>query len=186
MRAINGFTDPLNNNSHPLSNPTISTNTNTATTASTTTNNLSSSSPPPPPHHPQKSSISTNAAFLNLPLYLVDIRHDISHNSISPLNTLRFAVSGILAFVKSRYWDVLEIGVWEVIRKLGVDGISLLPRRNGENEEDEEGGGGNNNQNAIATSTTHNRNYYNNNTISDDTNELPSHTPSLTKCATVC
>lgn len=65
--------------------------------------------------HQKKSatlSVSHCCALAGLPLWLVDIRHDASHNELPSLNICRLGAIESLVFWKGRYWDVLEEKVW--------------------------------------------------------------------------
>ncbi|GMH48770.1 hypothetical protein TL16_g00367 [Triparma laevis f. inornata] len=52
------------------------------------------------------SSVSSIAQSLNLPSWLVDLRHDISHNDLPTLPCLRVASLQFLEFLFERFWDV--------------------------------------------------------------------------------
>jgi len=65
--------------------------------------------------HQRKSSllsVSHCCALAGLPLWIVDIRHDASHNDLPSLGLCRIGAIETLRFWKTRYWDTLESKVW--------------------------------------------------------------------------
>ena len=65
--------------------------------------------------HQKKStllSVSHCCALAGLPLWIVDIRHDASHNDLPSLGLCRIGAIESLRFWKTRYWDTLENKVW--------------------------------------------------------------------------
>ena len=48
--------------------------------------------------------VSVLCAEMGIPTWLVDIRHEASHNALPTLGVLRLAASTLLEFLKSEYW----------------------------------------------------------------------------------
>lgn len=49
-------------------------------------------------------SVSILCGHLGIPSWLVDVRHEASHNALPTLGVLRLAASTLLEFLKSQYW----------------------------------------------------------------------------------
>jgi len=65
--------------------------------------------------HQKKSallSVSHCCALAGLPLWIVDVRHDASHNELPSLGVCRIAALESLRFWRGRYWESLEERVW--------------------------------------------------------------------------
>ena len=79
--------------------------------------------------HQRKSSllsVSHCCALAGLPLWIVDIRHDASHNDLPSLGLCRIGAIESLRFWKTRYWDTLENKVWGKKSEIGA-----LPNNDG-------------------------------------------------------
>jgi ribosomal biogenesis protein LAS1 len=50
------------------------------------------------------SSVSLLCAQLGIPAWIVDIRHEASHNALPTLSVLRLATSTLMEFLKNEYW----------------------------------------------------------------------------------
>ena len=73
--------------------------------------------------HQRKSSllsVSHCCALAGLPLWIVDIRHDASHNDLPSLGLCRIGAIESLRFWKTRYWDTLEDKVWGKKSEIGT------------------------------------------------------------------
>lgn len=73
--------------------------------------------------HQRKSSllsVSHCCALAGLPLWIVDIRHDASHNDLPSLGLCRIGAIESLRFWKTRYWDTLESKVWGKKSEIGA------------------------------------------------------------------
>lgn len=73
--------------------------------------------------HQRKSSllsVSHCCALAGLPLWIVDIRHDASHNDLPSLGLCRIGAIESLRFWKTRYWDTLENKVWGKKSEIGT------------------------------------------------------------------
>lgn len=73
--------------------------------------------------HQRKSSllsVSHCCALAGLPLWIVDIRHDASHNDLPSLGLCRIGAIESLRFWKTRYWDTLEKKVWGKKSEIGT------------------------------------------------------------------
>ena len=73
--------------------------------------------------HQRKSSllsVSHCCAQAGLPLWIVDIRHDASHNDLPSLGLCRIGAIESLRFWKTRYWDTLESKVWGKKNEIGA------------------------------------------------------------------
>ena len=76
--------------------------------------------------HQKKSatlSVSHCCALAGLPLWIVDIRHDASHNDLPSLGLCRIGAIESLRFWKTRYWDTLESKVWGMRSEIGTNNI---------------------------------------------------------------
>ncbi|KAL3800803.1 hypothetical protein HJC23_001640 [Cyclotella cryptica] len=65
--------------------------------------------------HQKKSALLSVAhccSLAGLPLWIVDVRHDASHNDLPSLGVCRIGALESLKFWKGRYWDSLEEKVW--------------------------------------------------------------------------
>jgi ribosomal biogenesis protein LAS1 len=65
--------------------------------------------------HQKKSALLSVAhccSLAGLPLWIVDIRHDASHNDLPSLGVCRIGALESLKFWKGRYWDALDEKVW--------------------------------------------------------------------------
>ena len=52
-----------------------------------------------------KKSVAVLATDIGIPSWVVDLRHDIAHNELPSLATLRMAASTLIAFFHDNYWD---------------------------------------------------------------------------------
>jgi ribosomal biogenesis protein LAS1 len=59
------------------------------------------------------SSVASIASSLGLPGWLVDLRHDISHNDLPELGCLRLGAAQLLGFVLENYWDKKKAAVFK-------------------------------------------------------------------------
>jgi hypothetical protein len=74
--------------------------------------------------HQKKSALLSVAhccSLAGLPLWIVDIRHDASHNDLPSLGVCRIGALESLKFWKGRYWDALSDKVWGKIPSTGSD-----------------------------------------------------------------
>ncbi|KAL7518419.1 hypothetical protein ACHAWX_003246 [Stephanocyclus meneghinianus] len=65
--------------------------------------------------HQKKSALLSVAhccSLAGLPLWIVDVRHDASHNDLPSLGVCRIGALESLKFWKGRYWDSLDEKVW--------------------------------------------------------------------------
>eukprot|EP00956_Cyclotella_meneghiniana_P016468 scaffold25997_cov68-Cyclotella_meneghiniana.AAC.5 len=65
--------------------------------------------------HQKKSallSVSHCCSLAGLPPWIVDVRHDASHNDLPSLGVCRIGALESLKFWKKRYWDALDEKVW--------------------------------------------------------------------------
>lgn len=65
--------------------------------------------------HQKKSALLSVAhccSLAGLPLWIVDVRHDASHNDLPSLGVCRIGALESLKFWKGRYWDALNEKVW--------------------------------------------------------------------------
>ncbi|KAG6975787.1 hypothetical protein JG688_00002027 [Phytophthora aleatoria] len=53
-------------------------------------------------------AVSTLAQRIGIPLWIVDLRHESSHNQLPSLPVLRFAARHLLAWLRSNYWGAQE------------------------------------------------------------------------------
>ncbi|ETK75020.1 hypothetical protein F441_18699 [Phytophthora nicotianae CJ01A1] len=53
-------------------------------------------------------AVSTLAQRIGIPLWIVDLRHESSHNQLPSLPVLRFAAQHLLAWLRSNYWGAQE------------------------------------------------------------------------------
>mmetsp|Transcript_470 Transcript_470/g.782 ORF Transcript_470/g.782 Transcript_470/m.782 type:complete len:648 (+) Transcript_470:165-2108(+) len=54
------------------------------------------------------SSVSHLCSKANLPMWIVDLRHDSSHNELPSLSALRLGAKVLLNFLMDKYWSLLE------------------------------------------------------------------------------
>ena len=79
--------------------------------------------------HQRKSSllsVSHCCALAGLPLWIVDIRHDASHNDLPSLGLCRIGAIESLRFWKTRYWDTLKDKVWGKKKFMGKEFMGLI------------------------------------------------------------
>ena len=89
-------------------------------------------------------SVSVLASRVGLPGWLVDLRHDTSHNALPSLSTLRLAATTLLHWLHSEYWEAqtaqlraVDAACAAVLHHF-VDG----GRNNSGADDDQDGGGG--------------------------------------------
>ena len=55
-----------------------------------------------------RQAVSHLATSIDLPLYIVDLRHDIAHNALPSLRVLQLAALDLLDWLQTHYWKVQE------------------------------------------------------------------------------
>eukprot|EP01082_Thalassiosira_pseudonana_P015386 g14388.t1 g14388 contig9:1732035-1734419(+) len=89
--------------------------------------------------HQRKSallSVSHCCALAGLPLWIVDVRHDASHNELPSLGVCRIGALESLRFWKRRYWDLLQEKVWGDIKESDAGGTQVRVEESGDGEQE--------------------------------------------------
>lgn len=62
-------------------------------------------------------SVANLCDLLNIPRWLVDVRHDASHSCLPSLNTLRMASNTLLAYIGNCYWGFINSRRMEITKQ---------------------------------------------------------------------
>ncbi|TMW56113.1 hypothetical protein Poli38472_008761 [Pythium oligandrum] len=76
-------------------------------------------------------AVSALAQRIGIPLWIVDLRHESTHNQLPSLAVLRFAAQHLLAWLRSNYWDRQEDAIRSQVRKVADVVIPRLPSQEG-------------------------------------------------------
>ena len=89
-------------------------------------------------------SVSVLASRVGLPGWLVDLRHDTSHNALPSLSTLRLAATTLLHWLHSEYWEVqtAQLGAVDAACAAVLHHFVVGGGNNGGADDDHDGGGG--------------------------------------------
>jgi hypothetical protein len=75
-------------------------------------------------------AVSTLAQRIGIPLWIVDLRHESTHNQLPSLPVLRFAATHLLAWLRSNYWYKQEGVIRGHVRHTAEVLVSRLPLLN--------------------------------------------------------
>ncbi|GLD94087.1 hypothetical protein PINS_up002698 [Pythium insidiosum] len=70
-------------------------------------------------------AVSALAQRIGIPLWIVDLRHEATHNQLPSLSVLRFAADHLLAWLRTNYWFKQEDAIRGPVRRVAD---ALLPR----------------------------------------------------------
>ncbi|KAI9911111.1 hypothetical protein PsorP6_008811 [Peronosclerospora sorghi] len=72
-------------------------------------------------------AVSTLAQRIGIPLWIVDLRHESTHNQLPSLSVLRFAARHLLAWLQVNYWEAQEDLIRGQVYRLGQWLLDKLP-----------------------------------------------------------
>ncbi|CAH0480830.1 unnamed protein product [Peronospora belbahrii] len=75
-------------------------------------------------------AVSTLAQRIGIPLWIVDLRHESTHNQLPSLPVLRFAACHLLSWLKVNYWEAQEILVQQQVHHVSQWLLEQLPHLN--------------------------------------------------------
>ncbi|KAJ0406126.1 hypothetical protein P43SY_008377 [Pythium insidiosum] len=70
-------------------------------------------------------AVSALAQRIGIPLWIVDLRHEATHNQLPSLSVLRFAADHLLAWLRTNYWFKQEDAIRGPVRRVAE---ALLPK----------------------------------------------------------
>ncbi|CAI5737536.1 unnamed protein product [Hyaloperonospora brassicae] len=83
-------------------------------------------------------AVSTLAQRIGIPLWVVDLRHESTHNQLPSLSVLRFAARHLLAWLRVNYWGAQEELIREQVQHVAQWLLAQLPHLHREPRSDEE------------------------------------------------
>ncbi|KAE8899424.1 hypothetical protein PF005_g6942 [Phytophthora fragariae] len=75
-------------------------------------------------------AVSTLAQRIGIPLWVVDLRHESTHNQLPSLPVLRFAAKHLLAWLRANYWEAQEGSIRGQVHHVAQWLIEQLPHLN--------------------------------------------------------
>ncbi|GMF26932.1 unnamed protein product [Phytophthora fragariaefolia] len=76
------------------------------------------------------SAVSTLAQRIGIPLWVVDLRHESTHNQLPSLPVLRFAAKHLLAWLRANYWGAQEDAIRGQVHHVAQWLFEQLPHLN--------------------------------------------------------
>ncbi|CAI5702873.1 hypothetical protein KXD40_004155 [Peronospora effusa] len=83
-------------------------------------------------------AVSTLAQRIGIPLWIVDLRHESTHNQLPSLSVLRFAARHLLAWLRTNYWEAQRLQMRRQVDYVSQWLFEQLPHLNRQLTDEEE------------------------------------------------